>query len=105
MSLQRVKAETTSTEFVKWKVRLDKEVNNTTADQFYFAQLAQEIRRLRVKHPERVKLKEFQISFNRKQQVERVGDDDDDEPDEETLARDIDNSKAYWMGLAGYERK
>lgn len=44
MSVQRCKRETTSTEFVKWRVKLNRDTNKFDPLHHYFAQLTKEVR-------------------------------------------------------------
>lgn len=63
MPLQRCMAETTSTEFAEWQKYLLIEANRTTRDQFYFAQIAEQVFRGIAKFPEKVELEDFLIKF------------------------------------------
>jgi len=64
--LQRLMQETTSTEFLMWKKYLELDMHKTKVEHFYYAQIAAEIRRNGVKHPAKVRLKDFLLKFEDK---------------------------------------
>jgi hypothetical protein len=102
--IQRLQRETTSTEFHDWCSYLsmvsDEELT-TTADQYYLAQIASEIRKLlhaqpnirgKVNGPE---MKHFILRVsNRRPQVAET---------EEALKRRVAMSKAGWLGAVGLD--
>lgn len=92
MPVQLCRRLTTSTEFLKWQEYLDNLCNVVEKQDYYLAQIAQEIRRVNKKNPGRIKLDPFLIRFKPK----RV------QPDrsvtKETRAA---RSKAFWGALTG----
>jgi len=96
MPLQRVKAETTSTEFVDWLQYLEQDWNRPRREDWYLAQVAAEVRRSRVMEPGKVKTKELLIEF---ESGERT--DDGNKPTEEQLATRTARSKAAWFTRVG----
>lgn len=92
MSLRRVKRETTSREFVRWKVLMDQEWDEPTRMELYLAQVATEIHRTRVKNPKHIKMEDKILKFQRKKKVSLEEIDP-----EERMAR----SKAHWYGFLG----
>jgi len=100
MSKQRCQAETTSSEFVKWIRYLDDEVNAFHREDYYWAQIAAEIRRGNVKHPKNVKVGDFIMTFTTttKKKAEK-------KEKAEGLSREarIARSKSFWSALAGKE--
>ena len=88
LPLQRCQRETTSTEFNLWKLQLEKELFETTTDQYYLAQIAMTVARVLAKNPNSIKLKSFLFDFTHRQQQELSP--------EMKLA----NSKAFWFSLA-----
>ena len=75
MSLQRVQEETTSSEFVDWKMYLvlreEQKFFVYEKEDYYLAQIAAEMRRTFAKHPRRIKLKDFILQFKRKKEKKK----------------------------------
>lgn len=92
MSLRRVKRETTSREFVRWKVLIEREWDEPTRLEYYLAQIATEIHRSHVKNPKRIKIEDKILDFKRK--VKAAPEELDPE---ERMAR----SKAHWYAFLG----
>ncbi len=71
MSLDRVQEETSSSQFVEWKEFLrqkkESEFFTNAKEDYYWAQIAAEIRRSFVKHPNKVRLSEFLLKFRKTQ--------------------------------------
>jgi hypothetical protein len=63
MSLDRVKMETSSSQFVLWMKFFEWEANAFDATRCYLAQIAAEIRRGYVKEPRNVKVSDFIMKF------------------------------------------
>lgn len=95
MSLQRCQRETTSTEFLSWQAYMRKEMNIPRREDFYFAQIAAEMRRSVSKHPEAPRTEHFLLSFatdsGKKKEVLS-----DVEIEQHVMA-----SKAYWFAVVG----
>ena len=66
MSKQRCQQETTSTEFLDWVEYIEQDINAFHREDYFLAQIAQEIRRTIVKEPEKVKIESFLQKFERK---------------------------------------
>lgn len=65
MSLQRCKKETTSTEFVLWKVRMEADVNDFHREDYFFAQLACLVARANMgEKGNDVSIKDFLLKFS-----------------------------------------
>lgn len=92
MSLRRVKRETRSREFVRWKVLMDREWDEPTRLEHYLAQIAAEIHRTRVKNPKRIKTESKILKFERKVKINL-----EDMDPEERMAR----SKSHWYTFLG----
>jgi len=93
MSLQRCKQETTSTDFVKWRLFLKRLWNIPSRTDHYLAQIACEVVRGRAKYPKRVKMGAFILKFK---DVKPEADWSNLSP-EERLAR----SKGAWLQSMG----
>lgn len=102
MSLQRVKLETTSTEFNLWNAFLEWDLNAFHRQDYYLAQIAREVRAVLAKKPALVKLKDFILQF---------GSGKQDKPPKENLSPEelkqkaTAASKAYWFNLLGFKGK
>lgn len=89
MSLDRVKAETSVSQFVLWMKYLDWEINAFDKECYYLAQIASEVRRSYVKDPRTVKIKDFVMEF---------------ESQEERNAKrstHMDRAKKFFFGITG----
>lgn len=93
MPVGRAKCEISSTEFLRWKVYLDRDAKKPTRDQHYFAQIAQEIRRVLHKNPSKVKLEDFLLEFTQK--VQKAQQELTPEEKERRMAV----SKAMWSAI------
>jgi len=97
MPIQRVKRETTATEFVEWCTYLKQEQKKKLGREkldYYLAQILCEIRRSYVKHPQKVKMKDFFIEFT-----------DEEKKKPLTKEQATKASKRRWFGLLGIEEK
>ncbi len=95
MSVQRCKRETTSTEFVDWRVYLQQEINGFHREDYFFAQIACEIRRVLAKHKKRIKPEHFLIKFDTK----------GEEATPQSKKHASMKSKAFWFSLAQGSKK
>lgn len=68
---------------------LDMEKNFFHREDYYMAQIAQEVRRSFVRNPERIRLEPFLIKFERKERPKST----------------IESSKAFWKALIGVRGK
>lgn len=98
--LQRVQRETSSTEFVDWKVFLEMEVNNFHREDYYLAQIARVVAEGFSK--KRRTIKEFLLKFT----YVRNESESQDQPAVEYKSVDeaqeyTKRSKASWFGWAG----
>jgi len=66
MSKQRCQEETSSTDFVTWMEYLEREINTFHREDYFWAQMAAEVRRSFVKNPKKVKLVDFLLKFKDK---------------------------------------
>ena len=80
---------------LKWQLYLDDEMNVPGKMEYYLAQIAAEVRRLWVKNPKNVKLKDLlhPVKFIRK------GSESKKPPPT------LDQIKASWFRATGYKRK
>ncbi len=92
MSLQRCQEETSSSDFVLWKVYLEEELNGFHREDYYLAQIAQEIRMVLAKKPSQIKLKSFLLKFVREQEQRQLSR-------EEYTKR----SKSFWFSMTGFK--
>ena len=88
--LQKLKRETTASELILWKVFLEEEWNTPRREDYYAAQIAQEVRRVLAKNPSRVKLDSFLLKFGGPQ-VEQ----------ETSQEFRLQQSKNFWLGMVG----
>jgi len=72
MSLQRCQDETTSTQFLSWLAYLDYDVNAFHREDWFLAQIAQEVRRLISNKPKKVRLNWFLLKFTNKKEKKRL---------------------------------
>lgn len=90
MSVQRCQEETTSTEFLDWLEYLDWDVNAFHRENWYLAQIAQEVRRTISKSPEKVEID----GFLRKFVIKKVSK-------KSTRKEAAEKSKRRWLSWAG----
>lgn len=72
MSLQRCQEETSSTQFLDWLAYLDWEINAFHREDWFLAQIAQEVRRTISKDPEKVKIEGFLRKFAAKRAPKKL---------------------------------
>lgn len=96
MTLDECKRKTTSTQFVQWMYYFEKLESEPTADQYYLAQIAAEVRRAnqKVERPNSVKLKHFVLHREKPKAVSKLSN-------EERMAR----SKSAWLSAVGLSNK
>ena len=90
MPVQQVKQMTSSSDFMNWMVYLEEEPNRFNALYFYLAQIAAEVRRSFVKHPDKVKTNDFIIKFTDKKSLN---------------VKKAEQSKSTWLKWLGISRK
>lgn len=84
----------TSREFSEWRVFLDMEdTEGFKAEHWYLAQIAAEVRRGHVEHPNRVRTEQLLLKFQRASPVK--------------VSRDTNtqNSKAFWLAMVTGNQK
>ena len=96
MSLDRIKMETSASQFILWMEYLDWEINAFDKTCYYLAQIAAEIRRPNVKKGVIVKVQDFIIKFTHKSPVESTP------MDAQTRAN---RAKQFFFGLTGLTGK
>lgn len=100
--VQRLKKETSLTEFRDWKEYLRWQANEHTVDRHYLAQIACEIRRSCAKKPNDVKLNQFLLEFKTLYSNEKPPQqkpDNTDQPKElnqDEINRRTAQSMMYW---------
>lgn len=90
MPVQQVKQMTSSSDFTNWMVYLEEEPNKFNALYFYLAQIAAEVRRSFIKHPDKVKTNDFMIKFVDKKS---------------SNVKKAKQSKSTWLRWLGIDRK
>lgn len=92
MSVERAKAEISSTHFIMWCEYLAQEFNRPNRQDYYLASIAAEVRRgsMNCKHPNKVKLKDMVLKF-------------ETEEDQKTSQEADAQSKKFWFAFTGYE--
>ena len=93
MPVQQVKQMTSSSDFINWMVYLEEEPNKFNALYFYLAQIAAEVRRSFIKHPDKVKTKNFIIKFI------KIVDK------KSSNVKKAKQSKSTWLRWLGIDRK
>jgi hypothetical protein len=89
--LQELQQKTTSSEFVEWAEFLEDERSESTVDHFYLAQIAAVIAQAHSKKGKKVKLSDYLLKFRpTRKKVDR---------------KNFTNSKSFWLGLVGLNRK
>lgn len=87
--------ETTSTQFVEWQEYFAWDLEQHKREDFYLAQIAQVVRQGMVRNPRSVKLDHYLINLTTRKQRRRP-------LTKQEKQQRLANSKAYWMGIAGY---
>jgi len=96
MPLTRCQRETSSTQFLEWMEYLEQDLNAFHREDYFLAQIAQEIRRTVVKEPEEVKIETFLRKFEKKVvEVKR----------KLTREEAAEKSKRRWLPWAGLSFK
>ncbi len=89
-SLQEVKRQTTSTEFLLWIEYLKREQTIHRREDYYYAQIAAEIRKTRAKYPEKIKLSHLLLKFGVRKEKKKMN-----------VKKRIKASKKFWMNFLG----
>jgi len=92
MSVARCKLEVTSSEFIAWKIFLQREANKFHREDYYLAQIAREIRGV-LGNPDSIPLDYFRFKFDFSPKEEEK---------EESEEHRMQKSKMFWFGAAGY---
>lgn len=71
MSLDEVKAKTSSSQFILWMEYLDWDSNAFDKQNYYLAQIAAEVRRSYIAKGAKVKIEDFILDFKRKDETPR----------------------------------
>ena len=82
-SVEELAGKITLSEFQDWLQYLEWEQNYHSKQDYYLAQIAAEIRKTRVKHPQKVKIDHLLMKFKRK----------------------VQDSKATWLSFFGLKAK
>ena len=94
MSKQRCQNEITSSEFVDWMVYFDEDLNRFHREDYFLAQIAQEIRRVLSKKPDKIKLDSFLLKFEYAKEKVPM-----------SRKERMEMSKGFWFGMAGFDPK
>lgn len=89
MSVQRVKQETTATELIVWSEFLIQKSYEYSKDNYFQAMIAAEIRRWKVKEPQRVTIKDFMPDLKPKE-IKQL-----------TCEEATRRSKDFWLSFVG----
>lgn len=90
-----------SREFLRWKAYLERKWNEHTKLDYYLAQIAFEIRRMRPK-AERAKLEHYLLKFKLRGEPPTKVEEPDDEAAAEKAARTSSSTmKAFFLGMFG----
>lgn len=98
-SLQEAQHRIPSSEFVLWKLKIEKDLNKHEKLDYYLAQLAREVRAVLAKNPEKIKLVDFLITFvtpNFKSQKKEAP-----KLTEEQKRNQMELHKNMWRGIVG----
>jgi len=95
MSVDRVQDETSSFQFMMWKEYLERDVNAFHRENFYWAQIAAEVRRSFCKNPKRVKVENFLLKFKNKVVTKK----------KMTKKERTKSAKAFWGALTSMSFK
>ncbi len=82
-----------STEFLEWVAYLNEEVNEFHREDYFFASIAAEIRRMYVAKPMSVRLSDFLITFKEKSEFKQ--------PKKMSVEEKTKRSKAFWGTIVG----
>jgi len=96
MSVGQTKASVSSSEYLEWIHFLDKKDTNTEKIEHYLAALTAEVRKSYVKHPQKVRVKDFLFKFVKK--AEKIKKD-------LSIAERTSRAKLFWGALLGSPQK
>ena len=94
MSVQRAQAEITSSEFLDWVVFLNEEERKLRKEDFYFANIAAEVRRSWVKDPRKVRGDMFLIKTEERKPSTKT-----------TAAEKAKSAKAFFGRMLGFSKE
>ncbi len=80
-----------SSEFIQWLEFIDRQLDKTTKQDHYLAQIAMEVRKGYAKNPKQVKLDHMILKYKRKSKKGK------------TLS--MEESKSHWMRFAGIKQE
>ena len=86
-------------EFLEWREYIRLQATQHSKQDYYLAQIAQEVARVLVKNRNSVKMERFLLKFTTGEKA--LGEKTDVPISEEALAERIARSKAAWMGMTG----
>lgn len=90
----------THREFKLWLRWLDDNYNKPSLSDYYMMQIAAEVRRVLSKNPDKIKLKDFLLSFDTSDKKEK-GKKKVDKPSSIQAAANY--AKAKWFAITGYK--
>lgn len=94
MPLQRCQLETSSTEFLDWMAYLKQDVNTFHREDYFWANIAAEIRRTIAKDPAKVNMKSFLLKFTGEEKRKTFV----------TKEEVTEKSKRHWLSWLGIRR-
>jgi hypothetical protein len=92
-SLGEAKSKVSSSELIMWKVYLERDINTFHREDYYYAQIALEVRRVLAKNPNKIKLEQFLLRFSLKNAKKKIT--------AESVETRTLRSKAFWLGFVG----
>lgn len=96
LPLQQVKATTTVSEFFEWCAYLK---HHPQRQDYYLAQIAAEVCRSRIKDPSKVKLDDFLLRYNDKEEAPRVDTSKMTEAEKKAYRKKLSEEQlALWKG-------
>ena len=101
MSVQRAKQETTANEMLDWSIILKQQAEqkyDREKNDYYYAQIAAEIRRSYVKHPKDIQNKDFLLQTPAEMKLSSSSE-------EQTKKKRTQTAKCFWFGLLGIKDK
>lgn len=94
-TLQEVKQQTTSTEFLLWVEYLKLKRKEPRREDYYLAQIAAEVCKARAKYPDKVKLTDFILKFSVEKKKKK----------KMSIKKKIEASKRFWFSKLGLNYK
>lgn len=95
----------TPLQYQVWMKKLDDDLLEPTADQWYMMQVAMWMAKSCVKEPEKVTLEQMKIPLRMTGGVEQERVEEPEEMTQEEIERISAISRARWFGIVGFKKK